>query len=571
MTPDKPKPRDLGFALVDNFSDRQSTADAIENLTRQTSEVEKNNPYRDRATGRFTFGPANDMGGGSAAGGLSADERARREQFKQVVAEKREAMPDPDGMYVGSEAEQAEQLRDSIELGGVVRDEIYRREQAAVSSPEYAAEKRRREAEALKKEEIATVRSRENMENQRDNRIAKDEAKTARRELNEAVEASPEYQALMDRRAELTQQMQTLQSRETIRTRQVEIEHRARTGSQYADNVQYQRGLRDAFANDPELRAIAKEKAIVEDNLRNNRRMDSEIKYAGWDKSEVFWMEGTGTGPVTISPQNPLATPAVMAARGRLDRAEAVAAMQSKSAKASQKRADEAFKELAIAKAAVHGQRNQARREAIKSTLQDAGVEFSPGKVVFRKDGAGAVSKAIEDGNIVTLGSRRSKAVTSVEQSAPYLPKRWASSTSQTAVERRGGMEIKFDKNKRGEFGDFEIITDGRNTSLHELIHGVEASRPSLLRAEATFYKYRTSGESPVRLSSVSRGRYRADEITRPDKFYDAYLGKDYRGRYYELVTTAYSDMIFPRGSKNPFDDLDPELQAWIWSTVILT
>lgn len=62
MKSDKKEPRNLGFALVEYFEGRQDTATAIEAAREESANVEKNNPHRDRSTGRFTYGPDSGFG-----------------------------------------------------------------------------------------------------------------------------------------------------------------------------------------------------------------------------------------------------------------------------------------------------------------------------------------------------------------------------------------------------------------------------------------------------------------------------------------------------------------------------
>lgn len=69
----------------------------------------------------------------------------------------------------------------------------------------------------------------------------------------------------------------------------------------------------------------------------------------------------------------------------------------------------------------------------------------------------------------------------------------------------------------------------GRRTIAHEISHSLEMSNPDNLRAANEFLDYRTPGEKLVRLKKLRPNySYRSDELTRPDKFADPYVGKAY-------------------------------------------
>lgn len=119
-------------------------------------------------------------------------------------------------------------------------------------------------------------------------------------------------------------------------------------------------------------------------------------------------------------------------------------------------------------------------------------------------------------------------------------------------------------KVNRGYYNDWykEIAISGyggeesESTAIHELGHRFERAVPGILQQETEFYKRRTSGESLEWLGSG----YGRDEKTRKDQFLHSYMGKDYGGSAYELVSMgfeyAYTDPVYLAK--------DPDMQQWI-------
>lgn len=125
-------------------------------------------------------------------------------------------------------------------------------------------------------------------------------------------------------------------------------------------------------------------------------------------------------------------------------------------------------------------------------------------------------------------------------------------------------------KENRGYYSRYErmiaLSGDGdraaRSCAFHELGHRFEDSVAGIRESEKTFYNRRTAGEPLQWLGSG----YRRDEKARFDKFLDAYMGKDYSGTYYELVSMgfqyAYTDPL--KLAK------DPDMQKWIYGLLAI-
>ena len=99
-------------------------------------------------------------------------------------------------------------------------------------------------------------------------------------------------------------------------------------------------------------------------------------------------------------------------------------------------------------------------------------------------------------------------------------------------------------------------------TAIHELGHRFERAVPNIRHAEQEFYEYRTKGEE---LAWMGNG-YRKDEVTRVDNFIDKYMGKDYDGRAYELVSMGFQ-YAFTEPQKLMKDE---EFAEWIYGILAL-
>ena len=84
---------------------------------------------------------------------------------------------------------------------------------------------------------------------------------------------------------------------------------------------------------------------------------------------------------------------------------------------------------------------------------------------------------------------------------------------------------------------------------------------------EQEFYNRRTKGEKLQRLKDIyPELGYNASELTRKDKFLNAYMGKDYGSRAYELVS-----MGFESAYTNPAYLLqDEDMAEWIYGLLAI-
>lgn len=91
------------------------------------------------------------------------------------------------------------------------------------------------------------------------------------------------------------------------------------------------------------------------------------------------------------------------------------------------------------------------------------------------------------------------------------------------------------------------------STALHEMGHAVEYAIPAVKEAEKRFYKERTDGEQLEPINAIEKRRgnknagYTSEEKAREDKFTSPYMGKDYHGQAYELLTMGLEGAFFRR------------------------
>lgn len=99
-------------------------------------------------------------------------------------------------------------------------------------------------------------------------------------------------------------------------------------------------------------------------------------------------------------------------------------------------------------------------------------------------------------------------------------------------------------------------------TAIHELGHRFERAVPEIKEMEKLFYNRRTKGEA---LQWLGNG-YGRDEKSRKDDFISPYMGKDYHGTAYELVS-----MGFEYAYTDPLKlATDPDMEAWIYGILSL-
>ena len=161
------------------------------------------------------------------------------------------------------------------------------------------------------------------------------------------------------------------------------------------------------------------------------------------------------------------------------------------------------------------------------------------------------------------LNHSRSPMKAVVADAYSYYPRDWVESSV-----RRGKLTPK--KVDRGYYSDYNqeiAISSYRGpegsfgTAIHELGHRMERSVSGILDAEREYYAKRTQGEN---LEWLGQG-YDNSEVSRKDKFINPYMGKDYKGVAFELVSMgfqyAYTD---PQLLAQ-----DEDMESWIYGLLL--
>lgn len=166
-----------------------------------------------------------------------------------------------------------------------------------------------------------------------------------------------------------------------------------------------------------------------------------------------------------------------------------------------------------------------------RGTLKDNATELKEKLSEIRNMGYGSFDVDAH------LNNSRSPMRTVIKNAYDYYPTDWIDKSI-----KKGNLSPK--KVNRGYYSDWagEIAISGWNensyleTAIHELGHRFERVIPGILETEKAFYERRTAGE-PLKWLG---GNYDYSEKARFDKFLNPYMGKDYGGTAYELVSMGF-------------------------------
>lgn len=134
-----------------------------------------------------------------------------------------------------------------------------------------------------------------------------------------------------------------------------------------------------------------------------------------------------------------------------------------------------------------------------------------------------------------------SKVIKSLDNVRDHLPTDW--------VEKSNEKPIRVSHVSRGYFlpgsNYDEIALSGQESHMkscgfHEMGHRIENMIPEVLEIERQFYNYRTAGYD---LEWLGPG-YDEREVSRKDHFISAYMGKDYGGSGYELLSMGLESLF---------------------------
>jgi hypothetical protein len=104
------------------------------------------------------------------------------------------------------------------------------------------------------------------------------------------------------------------------------------------------------------------------------------------------------------------------------------------------------------------------------------------------------------------------------------------------------------------------------HTVVHEFAHALEFENKKALERSVAFLGARTRGEPLEKLRNIAPERgggpdYEDDEEARPDKFGNAYIGKDYGGIATEVTSMGYQALAIPgRSTLRSLSEHDPDM-----------
>lgn len=96
--------------------------------------------------------------------------------------------------------------------------------------------------------------------------------------------------------------------------------------------------------------------------------------------------------------------------------------------------------------------------------------------------------------------------------------------------------------------GEGFMLTDNSSTAVHEYAHRIQEARHDLDNLFQLEHRRRTAGEALQRLRDIAKIAYGADEVARPDGYYNPYMGREYKqdvGREaLEVMTMALQPLL---------------------------
>ena len=123
----------------------------------------------------------------------------------------------------------------------------------------------------------------------------------------------------------------------------------------------------------------------------------------------------------------------------------------------------------------------------------------------------------------------------------------------------RGYYDHYGDENDKKHKGHPTVKLDERvSIPAHEFAHRMKYIIPEIVRLEKEFYDRRTKGYPLIEINTVKGFEiYPKGEKTRIDKFNHPYMGKDYRGDGYEILSTGMEKLFYNQYNEKQDKDFD--------------
>lgn len=163
--------------------------------------------------------------------------------------------------------------------------------------------------------------------------------------------------------------------------------------------------------------------------------------------------------------------------------------------------------------------------------LQDNAAELKEKIAEIRNMGNGSFNVDAH------LNNSRSPMRKVVKEAYDYYPNEWVDKSITKSTLSPKKVDRGYYSDARKEIAISGWTENGYlETAIHELGHRFERAVPGIRDAEKLFYERRTAGDTLKWLG----GRYDYSEKSRFDKFLNPYMGKDYGGSAYELVSMGF-------------------------------
>lgn len=109
-----------------------------------------------------------------------------------------------------------------------------------------------------------------------------------------------------------------------------------------------------------------------------------------------------------------------------------------------------------------------------------------------------------------------------------------------------------------------EIYDNGFSIIVHEMGHGLEHHNDRTRRAAQEFLVRRTAGERAGKLSDITGNKgYGDDEVSKKDRFFDAYMGKEYLRRDGTRHATEVTSMVLEYLHRNAAKLVDADEESF--------
>jgi hypothetical protein len=162
---------------------------------------------------------------------------------------------------------------------------------------------------------------------------------------------------------------------------------------------------------------------------------------------------------------------------------------------------------------------------AFRMAMEDAGIEMGGGE--FKYDLIDRSGRSSAEGE-----AQRRKIVKQVDDATRWFPTNWATASNRFTVEiREPGFRSEFSSRARTVR---QGAHQGADVMVHELGHFMEDEVRGVIAAERQFMLDRVAPSE--KLTLIYRG---SDEYGYEDRFATHYIGKDYGGQAYEVMSMA--------------------------------